>query len=383
MFNKKNKIVIFIHENIMLYPPTITLVECLLNNGYKVHLVGEGTNQLPSRINNNQSFSCFEVGDVYVNGIISKIKRRRKQTKDFRKELAKVGANDIVWTVNPIAVRMLRKDLMKYSSRHIMQMLELKDKYPMFRTIKCIKFKLDKYARAAWKVVVAEENRAYIQKVGWNLKRLPYVLPNKPYSLNPGGVTDDMQPVISQMEKEDKKIIIYLGVLDPDRDFVSFVKAIDRIKDEYVFYVFGKLADENKTKVENLFNKYSSVKYMGFFNPPKHLFFLRYAYIALLPYKPGLTNKMGFSILNALYCAPNKIFEYAGNKLPMIGTDVLGLKGPFEKYNMGVCCKDLEPETIIEAINYVDKNHDEMQKNCLDFCDSVNVDSIVERIINE
>ena len=38
----------------------------------------------------------------------------------------------------------------------------------------------------------------------------------------------------------------------------------------------------------------------------------------------------------------------------MIGTDVLGLREPFEKYNIGVCCKDLKPETIIEAIKYVD-----------------------------
>ena len=34
----------------------------------------------------------------------------------------------------------------------------------------------------------------------------------------------------------------------------------------------------------------------------------------------------GFTILNALYCAPNKIYEYAGCNIPMIGTDVLGLK---------------------------------------------------------
>ena len=79
----------------------------------------------------------------------------------------------------------------------------------MFRTIRCIKFKLDKYARSAWKVVVAEENRAYIQKVGWNLKRLPYVLPNKPYHLDYDEITEDMKLVINQMQQESRKIIIY------------------------------------------------------------------------------------------------------------------------------------------------------------------------------
>ena len=383
MFDKNNKIVIFIHENIMLYPPTITLVECLLNNGYRVHLVGAGTKELPSIVKDNDSFSCYEVETVQANSIIGKIIRRKKRTKAFREELAKVGNDDIVWTVNPIIVRMLRKDLLNYSNRHVMQLLELWDTYPMFRTIKRIKFKLDKYARAAWKVVVPEENRAYIQKVGWNLNGLPYVLPNKPYHLDAGEITEEMRPVIKKMKQEKRKIVIYLGVLDPDRDFASFAKALDKIKDKYAFYVFGKIGEASREKVEQIFRENECINYMGFFNPPKHLFFLKYARIALLPYKPGKADEMGFSILNALYCAPNKIFEYAGNELPMVGTDVLGLKGPFEKYNIGVCCKDLKPETIIDAILNVDEKHDEMQSNCIDFYNSVDVDKIVNSIVNE
>ena len=111
--------------------------------------------------------------------------------------------------------------------------------------------------------------------------------------------------------------------------------------------------------------------------------FLKYADIALVPYKPGKIEGSGFTILNALYCAPNKIYEYAGCNIPMIGTDVLGLREPFEKYNIGVCCKDLKPETIIDAIRYVDANHDEMVINAKAFYDSVDLDCIVNSIVNE
>lgn len=90
----------------------------------------------------------------------------------------------------------------------------------------------------------------------------------------------------------------------------------------------------------------------------------------------------GTSVINALYCAPNKIFEYAGSNVPMIGTDVLGLREPFEKYNIGVCCDSLDEEVIIDAIKLVDENHEVMKKNCRKFFDSVNLDEIVERIIN-
>ena len=232
-------------------------------------------------------------------------------------------------------------------------------------------------------MVVPEENRAYIQKVGWNLENLPYVLPNKPYYLKSGEIKDDMIPVIEEMKKEKRKKIIYLGVISADRDLQSFAEAIERVKEDYCLYLFGKFRGDGVDEFKKLCNNYSSLKYMGFFNPPKHLEFLKYADIALVPYKPGEIEGNGFTILNALYCAPNKIYEYAGCSIPMIGTDVLGLKEPFEKYNIGVCCKNLKPETIIEAIKYVDANHDQMVVNAKAFYDSVDLDCIVNSIVNE
>ena len=62
MFEKrKNAIRIFIYENIMLYPPTINLIECLLNNDYKVHLVAEGVLDLSPIILENEKFSYTEI----------------------------------------------------------------------------------------------------------------------------------------------------------------------------------------------------------------------------------------------------------------------------------------------------------------------------------
>ena len=384
MFEKrKNAIRIFIYENIMLYPPTINLIECLLNNDYKVHLVAEGVVDLSPIILENEKFSYTEIKKVKNNNIFLRLKKRKIKTKGYRDALKDTLDGDIVWTVNPSVVRTLGKNLLKYSNRHVMQLMELTDKYPMFRGAKFLKFDIKYYAQNAWKLVVPEENRAYIQKVGWNLEELPYVLPNKPYCLRSGEITDDMIPVIEEMKKEKRKKIIYLGVISTDRDLQSFAEAIEKVKEDYCLYLFGKFRGEGIEEFKKLCNSYSSLKYMGFFNPPKHLEFLKYADIALVPYKPGEIEGNGFTILNALYCAPNKIYEYAGCSIPMIGTDVLGLKEPFEKYNIGVCCKDLKPETIIEAIKYVDANHDQMVINSKTFFDSVDLDYIINSIINE
>ena len=383
-FNKKNTIVIFIYENVMYYPPVLNLMECLLTNAYKVRLVGEGTRELPDYISGSPLFESVEIGTTSGRDLISRLRKRSIKTKAFRQELKKVKDGDIVWTVNPLAVRTLGKDLKNYSDRHVMQLMELTDTFPLYYGARRLKYPVDEIGRRAWKVVVPEINRAYIQKVGWNLSRLPYVLPNKPYHVEDAGITDEMKPIIEKMQQEKKKIVIYLGVLDPDRDIESFAKAVETVRDEYALYLFGPLKFNNSEDFKRFCDTYRCVNYMGFFNPPYHLRFLEYADIALLPYHPGAVEGIkGFSAFNALYCAPNKIYEYAGKNIPMIGTDVPGLRTPFEKYNIGVCCRDLKPETIVEMVRYVDAHHEEMKKNLRLFYESTDIDRIVDQIINE
>ncbi len=381
--NQEQTINIFMYENVIYYPPTISLIQCLLNNGYKVKLVSQGATNLSEDIKRNDNFFYKEVKFSNGKGIIERIKRRIKIKTQYINELKKLKDNDILWTVNPLIIRTLGKRILDIKNKHVMQLMELVTDISLFRGAKLLRFDLSKYGRNAWKVVVPELNRAYIQKVGWRLKKLPYVLPNKPYIFNANKEYEDLENLIKIMREEKSKIIIYLGVIDPDRNFEAFAKAIENMNGEYSFYLFGKCNEENKEKFDEFCKKYKCVKYMGFVSPPKHLVFLKYSRIALLPYSPESMKGYGYNILNALYCAPNKIYEYSGYHIPMIGTDVLGLKEPFEKYNIGICCKDLSIETIKDAIKYVDKNHEKMVVNTQKFFDSINLDDIVLNILNK
>ena len=203
-------------------------------------MVAEGVADLPAVIIKNERFSYTEIKAVKNSNIFLRLKKRQIKTKGYRDALKDTLDGDIVWTVNPSVVRTLGKSLLSYSNRHVMQLMELTDKYPLFRGAKILKFNIKYYAQNAWKMVVPEENRAYIQKVGWNLEKLPYVLPNKPYYLKSGEIQDDMIPVIEEMKKEKRKKIIYLGVISADRDLQSFAEAIERVKEEYCLYLFGK-----------------------------------------------------------------------------------------------------------------------------------------------
>lgn len=386
MFNKeKNKIVIMLFENIMSYPPAINLIECLLNNSYKVHLIGEGVSKLPGIVLDDELFISYEITTKQGKDIITRATRRFDKHAQYKAQLkASMNENDILWTLNANVLRALGNDIIPYQNRHIMQLYELleSDTIPYYGSSKLLRFNMKKLSQNAWKNVVCERNRAYIQKVQWNLDKVPYVLPNKPYYFDSGVVNEQMKEAISIIEQEKRKIIMYLGVIDPDRDFESFAKAIEQESDQYCLYMIGKCPKNTESAFKQFCEKYKCVQYLGFFNPPSHLYFLKYAHMAILPYQPGKTTN-NTSSLNALYCAPNKIFEYAGCNVPMLGTDVLGLREPFEKYNIGVCCDNLSKEEILRQIHYIDENHNQMIENCTSFYNSVNLDEIINKIIND
>ena len=122
---------------------------------------------------------------------------------------------------------------------------------------------------------------------------------------------------------------------------------------------------------------------MGFVSPPKHLVFLKYSRIALLPYSPESMKGYGYNILNALYCAPNKIFEYARFGKPMISNDIPGLRNVFDVFNCGVVIKDpVSPSSIVDAINLVSKNYQEMSEGAVRYYNSIDLHSIVKNIID-
>ncbi len=366
-------------NNIDGYPPVQTLIRVLLNKGYKVNLIGRNVSKISADISENSNYVGYETAKYSkINNILQAAVNRFYMVLNARKLLKSIGEqSDYLWTTSMKSVQILGKNILKY--KNILQLMELAEHGYLVSKIH-IKFPINKYARLSWKTVVPEINRAYIQKVWWDLSETPYVLPNKPYSLDYGEVYGELSSAIEIMKKEKKKIILYLGGIWRDRDFEIYAKAISRMNG-YVLYIVGKtFSDEGKIMIDRLQKEYGVV-YLGGFNPPKHLAFVQHADIGLLPYKPVKSGNL--SELNALYCAPNKIWEYAGFGVPMVGSDVLGLKLPFEQWNIGRCCDLNDEDSIIKAIEEVDRNHDEMSKNCYKFYDSVDLEKIVSEILED
>ena len=132
---------------------------------------------------------------------------------------------------------------------------------------------------------------------------------------------------------------------------------------------------------KKLCEMFPEIAYIPFVRPPYHLYITKNAHVGLLPY---IAKRYAhYSSLNALYCAPNKIFEYAACGLPMIGSDVPGLYYPFMQYHIGYTTENQSSSEIASILERIDENYDEMVANCHSFYNSVDMDSIVSNILQE
>ena len=366
--------------NILTYPPVISLLENLLENDNKVILIcGTNPDRMPSLLRDDNLETVY-IEENNAQSIYKKIERNTiYRLRYIHAVRTAMNVSDILWTTTDVTVKVLGDEVLKH--RHVMQLMELIETMPRFRNPSIIRFPIEKYAKKAWKVVVPQKDRAYIQKTWWGLKDVPYVLPNKPYSLDYGDITEEMEAAARKMAQDGRKIILYLGVIGQDRNLNYFADAIKN-SDEYVLYLVGRAAYGSEKYLEQLLNECDNIVYLGFFSPPSHLYFLKHAYIGILPYSVEKSS-LHYSILNAQYCAPNKIFEYAGFQVPMLGTDVLGIRRPLEEYNMGVVVNDIDVSSIRNGIETIKTYYNDYKNNCLAFYNSVDLNKIVQNIISE
>lgn len=356
------------------FPPVLNLLQCLSNLGHETILLCKDHDGIVKDLK-IPKLRFVPIGSAEGCGKIKKVLKyvqRKKYIKGKVEEL--MTECDVIWTTTDGTVRELGNVLLKY--HHIMQLMELIEYMPKYPGVSLLHFDIKKYAQKAAKVVVPEYNRAHIQKTWWNLGEIPTILPNKMYKIpDLTAIPDELNDLINMMENEDRKILLYQGVFFKDRDLDIIAEAVDELNDRYCLYIMGRDTDYSK----DLMKRHTNIVKVPFFNPPKHLYITSRAQVGLMPY---VAKKVFyFSILNALYCAPNKIFEYSGCGLPMLGSHVPGIELPFSQYNIGRCYENTV-ESVKRELEYIDLHYDEMHKNCLSYFNSISLDDIVSKILD-
>jgi glycosyltransferase involved in cell wall biosynthesis len=111
----------------------------------------------------------------------------------------------------------------------------------------------------------------------------------------------------------------------------------------YGLIILGKLHNDDYSKeIRDLIGDDDRIVLIDFIEPPNHLQLTANCDVGVILYAP--IN------LNNIYCAPNKIFEYASYGLSQLLPFYPGIENLNRQYNLGSTCDPEDPASIKDAL---------------------------------
>ena len=365
-----DKVILIQVDSILGYPPTLALINELVN-------VGTHVTVLTTVINNQlkdvlpDSVTIIKIGKEYSYKTSAFMKLKDLFT--IRKNIWKYidthyDDETLLWVMSNITIKHMGMKLLDYRyNLHLFELVE--DVFYIGKFT--FDLSLEKLTNAAHKVIVCEYNRAQITKSWFKLLKLPLVISNKPmpnkFKRN-SEITRSENAKSIIKELNGKKIILYQGVVDIERPIEPIAQAVEELGEEFVFMVM------TGSNCEHL-NKYKKTIVMPYITAPFHLEVTSHAFVGILIY----TSVYGTftSPLNSIYCAPNKIYEFSQFGIPMIGNDIPGLRYTIDYNHMGVCVSEMNPYSFAKAIHDITQNYDLYSKNAVSFYNSDNRQEVI------
>lgn len=274
---------------------------------------------------------------------------------------------DYLWCGSADAALALGNSLLKH--RFILQVQELYDAVPAYRR------RLASFMRAATHVIVPEETRAHVFRAWYKLSSTPTVLPNKPYAHPRKRNIPISHPKIAEVFSTipaETHVVFYQGILKPERDLRPVIRAVEEMGKGWVFMVQGMGAKGEYYKKLRQDHSFLEIPTMP---APYHLAVTSRVFCGLVTYT--------HQDLNCEFCAPNKIYEYAGFGLPMLANDVLGLRRTVEENKMGICCNfdTMTVHEIQDALHMLSANYGVYSANASHFFESCDNEATLRAVL--
>jgi len=240
--------------------------------------------------------------------------------------------------------------------------------------------------RRADLVIAANEERASLMAKHYGLRQIPTVMRNIPES-NPIHVTTEVTlrqwPALSR-RAPNEVLLLYQGDLSPSRGIDRFVLALGYLGPEFRMLVVGGGPDEEHLRaIGRPFIRDGRLVTLGRVEHRLLPLIAAMADVGIVTYP--------FDGLNNIYCASNKIFEYAQSGLPVVSTNQPPLRHVIQTYGIGrLVGKSDSPEQLASVIRDVAKNKPEYTKALPRLLEDYNsedeserVRAVVDSILNE
>lgn len=364
------KIILILKDNLNHRPPILNVAQCLRDLHCDLTLIVTGIEK-----NTKEAFEAAGCR-VHIIDCDSFLARQPKIGKAFRWlsfrrqvfNILKKEQFDFLWLASADATLALGKKLLQY--RYILQIQELYDTEPRYHK------NLKIFMRNAKKVFVPEEVRAHIFRAWYQLKETPVVLPNKPYG-HPRTrnlpITDPAAAKAFARIPKDATILFYQGGVNKSRNIRPFLEAVISLGHPWCLAIQCPRCDYDYVRENYHCN---NVYYIPYIPAPRHLEITSHVHVGLVTYE--------HLHMNNEFCAPNKIWEYVGFGLPIIGNDVYGLSFPIQKYNFGVTvnpdvasCSEIKQKLLC-----ITNNEEQYSMNAKKFFDSFNLEENIKRVLD-
>lgn len=171
-------------------------------------------------------------------------------------------------------------------------------------------------------------------------KRVHFLLENFPYFI----------PKDTLRSKPDKPPVrvLYVGVMGPDRFTRELVDIFSRLAPKYSLDLVGPLHPPFRDEIESKLsaNESGNVRLLPAI-PHNQMSEL------IQDYHIGIALYRNDNLCN-YYCAPNKVYDYLMNGVPVVANDYPGLHKVLEEGKVGACVKEVDFDnfqTALERIN--------------------------------
>ena len=365
--------VFYFVRKIDMVPSCIYNILMLRSLGYNVFVCCETTTDSINRVLDTEGVE-YRFVSLKMNSITKleslRIDRKyRKTTNELLNEKAEDG--DVAFLGTGDTVLCLRKEMRRIKT--VVCIKELYDQQPFYRRL------LSYYCKKATTIVACEKNRARVMYFSWKLRRIPEVLSNKPFlpaisfSKNETTLPEKVSSIVDRIIGH--KVILYQGYyIGYPVELENIAHALARMNSDYLFVLVGIIKESHKKKIESI---YPNVITVGHIKAPFHMEITRHASIGITVYDE--------TSLNNLFCAPNKIYEYAMFGIPSLCNDLPGLVETIGVNRAGLCVDIYSIDGIEKAIKEIDENYEYYSSAAKQFYQSEDnlskIDLIVKKTI--
>jgi len=228
-------------------------------------------------------------------------------------------------------------------------------------------------------IIAANRERSQLMKMHYGLKNIPFVIRNIPQKPEQAIENINHYYPILKNKKMNDIWLVYQGDMSFDRGIKKFLIAMQHTNSQFRLILIGGGPDMIQIKKIITERKLDNKIVLLGKIPRDHLYsVLKICNIGIVTYP--------FQDLNNIYCASNKIFEYAQAGLAVISTCQPPLRSIIEKYKFGIllgCNKNrtISTENILDAIQNLSDKYN-LDDNIYQFLYDNQWDNEAEKLIN-